>query len=571
MKNNLNQDPSPYLQQHKNNPVNWQTWSSQSLELAKNNKKPILLSVGYASCHWCHVMAHESFEGKETAKVMNEKFINSKVDREERPDIDFVFQSSYQIFNQAGGGWPLTMFLDENAVPFMAGTYFPKNEKNGMPSFISVLKKVNEVYEEQRLKIIEQKRIILKSLELKKNPVVKQDLESILDSLVASLDEANGGYKGAPKFPTFYVFDTLLYYYNKTKKEKYIKPVKLLLDQLCSQGIYDHVEGGIARYTVDETWLVPHFEKMLYDNAQFILLLSKFAKINGNKYYKDKIIQTISYLRKNFKIDNLSLLGSAYDADSEGEEGKYYTFSYEEIKDIENIDNFFDVKPEGNWEGKIILKEKIYPTREVIEKLYDIRKKRIKPFFDNKIQLDLNSLWVSALLSANQVLPENNYLEDAENLYLDIEKKYINKKIFHSSSESIAFIEDYAFLINCLNDLYDATLNSKYKIKSQEITREAIDNFYIKEKKIFQKNKILTNDLFLNPIDISDHTISNGNSIMLLNFVRLGLKKEAEELAISLNGYLNTYKGFMISSVKSIDFYNEITNGNNCNEQGCKI
>ena len=203
--------------------------------------------------------------------------------------------------------------------------------------------------------------------------------------------------------------------------------------------------------------------------------------------------------------------------------------------------------------------------------MYNIRKKRIKPFFDNKIQLDLNSLWVSALLSAHQVLPKNNYLDDAENLYLDIEKKYINKKIFHSSSELIVFIEDYAFLINCLNDLYDATLNAKYKIKSQEITRAAIDNFYIKEKKIFQKNKILTNDLFLNPIDISDHTIPNGNSIMLLNFVRLGLKQEAEELAISLNGYLNTYKSFMISSVKSIDFYNEITSGNNCNEQGCKI
>jgi uncharacterized protein YyaL (SSP411 family) len=571
MENNLNQDPSPYLQQHKNNPVNWQTWSSEILKLAKNKKKPILLSVGYASCHWCHVMAHESFEDEETAKIMNENFINIKVDREERPDIDFVFQSSYQIFNQAGGGWPLTMFLDENAIPFMAGTYFPKIEKNGMPSFINVLNKVAEVYKEQRLKIIEQKKIILNSLELKKNPVLKQDLESIMDSVISNLDENNGGYKGAPKFPTFYVFETLLYFYNKTKKEKYVKPVKILIDQLCSKGIYDHVEGGISRYAVDENWLVPHFEKMLYDNAQFILLLSKFVKINKKKYYTDKIIQTISYLGANFKIKNSSLLGSAYDADSEGEEGKYYTFSYEEIKDIVNIDKFFDIRPEGNWEGKIILKENNYPSSDVIESLYKIRKKRVKPFFDNKIQLDLNSLWVSALLSANQVLPEKKYLKEAENLYLDIEKKFLDNKIFHSNSESVVFIEDYAFVINCLNDLYDATLNPKYKIKSLKIAREAIDNFYIKEKKIFQKNKILTNDLFLNPIDVSDHTIPNGNSTMLLNFVRLGMKNEAEELAVSLNGYLNSYKNFMTSSVKSIDFYNEITNGNNCNEQGCKI
>jgi len=571
MENKLNQDPSPYLQQHKNNPVNWQTWSSEILKLAKNKKKPILLSVGYASCHWCHVMAHESFEDEETAKIMNENFINIKVDREERPDIDFVFQSSYQIFNQAGGGWPLTMFLDENAIPFMAGTYFPKIEKNGMPSFINVLNKVAEVYKEQRLKIIEQKKIILNSLELKKNPVLKQDLESIMDSVISNLDENNGGYKGAPKFPTFYVFETLLYFYNKTKKEKYVKPVKILIDQLCSKGIYDHVEGGISRYAVDENWLVPHFEKMLYDNAQFILLLSKFVKINKKKYYTDKIIQTISYLGANFKIKNSSLLGSAYDADSEGEEGKYYTFSYEEIKDIVNIDKFFDIRPEGNWEGKIILKENNYPSSDVIESLYKIRKKRVKPFFDNKIQLDLNSLWVSALLSANQVLPEKKYLKEAENLYLDIEKKFLDNKIFHSNSESIVFIEDYAFVINCLNDLYDATLNPKYKIKSLKIAREAIDNFYIKEKKIFQKNKILTNDLFLNPIDVSDHTIPNGNSTMLLNFVRLGMKNEAEELAVSLNGYLNSYKNFMTSSVKSIDFYNEITNGNNCNEQGCKI
>ena len=279
MKNILSEDPSPYLQQHKNNPVHWQTWNKATLNLAKIQKKPILLSVGYSSCHWCHVMAHESFEDQSTADLMNKFFINIKVDREERPDLDFVFQSSFQLFNQSGGGWPLTMFLDENGVPFMGGTYFPKDDKHGLPAFKTILKKVHDAYVDQRTKIIEQKNLITKNLKLKKTKVIGQEPEPILENILNNLDDKNGGYKGAPKFPTFYVYETLIYFYNKTKNPKYLKPVELILNKLCSKGIYDHVEGGISRYTVDENWLIPHFEKMLYDNIQFILLLAKFLKI----------------------------------------------------------------------------------------------------------------------------------------------------------------------------------------------------------------------------------------------------------------------------------------------------
>ena len=277
--NILANDPSPYLQQHKNNPVNWQVWSKNILEIAKKNKKPILLSVGYASCHWCHVMAHESFEDKETANLMNKYFINIKVDREERPDLDFVFQSSFQLFNQASGGWPLTMFLDENSVPFMGGTYFPKNPQNGLPSFKEVLQKVHDTYTEQKENIIKQKDLIIKNLDLKKNPVLIQDLEPILDTSLNYLDPIKGGYQGAPKFPTFNLYETLLYFYNKTNDKKYLDPVSLLIKQLCSKGIYDHVEGGISRYTVDEDWIIPHFEKMLYDNTQFILLYQNIVRL----------------------------------------------------------------------------------------------------------------------------------------------------------------------------------------------------------------------------------------------------------------------------------------------------
>ena len=432
-KNILGDDLSPYLKQHKNNPVYWQTWTKETLEFAKQNKKPILLSIGYASCHWCHVMAHESFEDNDTAKIMNNLFVNIKVDREERPDLDFIFQSSFQLFNQTGGGWPLTMFLDENAVPFMGGTYFPKEAKHGLPSFKEVLNRVSQSYKEQRENIIKQKDLIIKNLDLKKNSVLQQDLEPILEMTLNHLDPIKGGYKGSPKFPTFNLFETLLYFYNKSNDKKFLNPVDLIINQLCSKGIYDHVEGGIARYTIDEDWIVPHFEKMLYDNVQFILLLSKYCKINSKKYFKDKLEQTINFLKNNF-INQEGFLGSAYDADSEGEEGKYYVYKYDEIKDLENIDKFFDITPEGNWEGKIILIEKEYPSDEILKKLKTIRSNKKKPFFDDKTQLDLNCLWLSALIAANGVLPNKGYLRLAEEFFSKIEKKYIQDKIYHSYS-----------------------------------------------------------------------------------------------------------------------------------------
>ena len=569
-KNILSNDLSPYLNQHKDNPVNWQTWSPETLNFAKKNKKPILLSIGYASCHWCHVMAHESFEDTETAKLMNELFINVKVDREERPDLDFIFQSSFQLFNQTAGGWPLTMFLDENGVPFMGGTYFPKNAKHGLPSFKEILNKVAQAYKDQRENIIKQKDLIIKSLNLKKNLVLNQDLEPILEISLSYLDPKKGGFKGAPKFPTFNLYETLIYFYNKSKEKKFLDPVDLIIKQLCSKGIYDHVEGGIARYTTDENWIVPHFEKMLYDNTQFILLLSKYCKINSDNYYKYKLKQTIEFLKKNF-LNKEGFLGSAYDADSEGVEGKYYVFDYAEIKEIENIDKYFEIKPEGNWENKIILVEKEKSPEIILKKLSEIRSNKQKPFFDDKTQLDLNSLWISSLIAANEILPGNEYLKLAEDFFYKIDKKYLEKKIYHSYSEDIVFIEDYAFLINALIDLSDKTFNFKYKDLARKISYEAIRKFYLSDKNIFQKNPIDNNDVFFKPIDISDNTIPNGNSIMLINLTRLGMMDEAKKLSDSLNGYLNIYKNNMMTSLRAIDFFNNIKNGKNCNEQGCKI
>jgi uncharacterized protein YyaL (SSP411 family) len=568
--NVLCNDLSPYLKQHKDNPVNWQIWSKEILEFSKQNKKPILLSIGYASCHWCHVMAHESFEDSETADLMNKLFINIKVDREERPDLDFIFQSSFQLFNQTGGGWPLTMFLDENGVPFMGGTYFPKESKHGLPSFKEVLQKVSDAYKDQREKIINQKDLIIKNLDLKKNSVLSQDLEPILEMSLSNLDSIKGGYKGSPKFPTFNLYETLLYFYNVSNDKKYLKPVELVIKQLCSKGIYDHVEGGIARYTVDEDWIIPHFEKMLYDNTQFILLLSKYCKIDSNIYYREKLEQTIEFLKKSF-LNKEGFLGSAYDADSDGEEGKYYVYSYDEVKNIENIGNYFEIKTEGNWEKKIILVEKKKPTEEILKKLLQIRSKRNKPFFDDKTQLDLNCLMISALTVANEILPNRGYLKLAEEFFLKIEKKYINNIIYHSYAKDIVFIEDYAFLISAINDLSDKTMNFKYKNLARKLAQEAITKFFLKDKNIFQKNTKNNNDTFFKPVDISDNTIPNGNAIMLINLVKCGMMDEAKKLSVSLNGYLNIYKNHMMTAIRALDFFNNINSGKNCNEQGCKI
>ena len=570
-KNILSDDLSPYLNQHKDNPVNWQTWSTETLNFAKKNKKPILLSIGYASCHWCHVMAHESFEDPITAKLMNELFINVKVDREERPDLDFIFQSSFQLFNQSGGGWPLTMFLDENGVPFSGGTYFPKVSQHGLPAFKDLLIKVSETYKIKREKIISQSNLIKKSLTLKKNLVISQDLIPILENVITKLDPIKGGFFGSPKFPTFSVYGTLIYYFNKTKNEDYLKPVEILLKKLCSQGIYDHVEGGISRYTVDEEWLVPHFEKMLYDNVQFISLLSSYLKIKKNIYFQNKLKETIDFISAEFLNKKFNLLGSAYDADSEGEEGKYYTFKYKEISNIQDIEKFYEILPNGNWENKIILRELQDPNPQIKHELLKIRKSKKKPFFDEKVQLDLNCMWISSLVNTYNFNKDKYYLELAEKFYSNLKTKFDENNLHHSYSKNHVFLEDYACYTSMLLDLYDATMDLTYKNKSLKVYSKTLDKFFDKEKKIFQKNLLSNNDLFLNPIDIGDSTIPNGNSIMLLNMVRLGKLDEAKILAQSLYGYLNIYNNYMTSSLKSLDYFSEKSLGRDCGPDGCKI
>ena len=577
LSNKLKSEKSPYLKQHENNPVNWLAWNKDSLKKAQVEKKPIFLSIGYASCHWCHVMAHESFENIEIAKVMNDNFINIKVDREERPDLDFIFQRSLGILTGAQGGWPLSMFLDENGVPFTGGTYFPPKEMQGRPSFIQVLKNVSKIYKENREKIInqvEQMKLVFKEFNLKTS-VIKQDVEPLVEKILQYMDEKNGGFKGAPKFPQLYIFDTILYFYNKNKKKTFLGVVEKLLNNISSKGIYDHLSGGISRYTIDEKWIVPHFEKMLYDNILFVRTLNNYLINKKDKKLSDKLIQTINFINSEF-LNYKNLLGSAYDADSEGIEGKYYVWNYEEIKgllgnDIDIFKKKYSVTKEGNFEGSNILIENDNFKLNEIEleiinksekKLLEERKKRVKPFFDDKSQTDLNSFWIYTLLHSSFVL-KNKTLRDKSFELLEILQKTLKNKIYHcydKQGEIDVFLEDYVYFAFVLVSFYEVTCDEKYLNKSEEILKETWSLFYDEDTKTLQKNSQKINDLFVKPIDIIDNNIPNGNSIFLLTLNKIFnitenniYKNKIENLTKSFYSLIDRNYSQMFSYYKTLD------------------
>ena len=579
MTNRLASEKSPYLKQHENNPVDWYPWNSETLKLARNQKKPIFLSVGYASCHWCHVMAHESFEDQETAKIMNEKFINIKVDREERPDLDYVFQKSLSILTGTQGGWPLSMFLDENAVPFTGGTYFPPKEMHGRPDFRKVLNNVSDVYRDNREKIISQatqmQNIFTKINQ--RSAVLDQPLLPFVDKIISYLDEENGSFKGAPKFPQFYLFDAMFYFYLKTKDKKYFNPVETLLNNISSKGIYDHLAGGIARYTVDEKWIIPHFEKMLYDNIQYISLLTKFYQNTNSNYFKKKLIQTINFLNRDF-INESGLYGSAYDADSEGVEGKFYIWSFEELKELskdsfELLKKKYSITFEGNFEGKNILVEnKNELTLNEDEKLnllenelLLVRNKRIKPLFDDKSQTDQNAFLIDVLLNASIILNDNKIKNIAISKFEILQEKLKNK-FYHcyQDNEVGVFLEDYVFYSKLLMTMYEIESDKNYLDKLIKIMNEVWEMFYDEKSKLLQKNQIKDNDLFVSPIDLNDNNIPNGNSIYLdicnklysITNDRLWLDK-SEVLKKSFHQILNSNFSQMFSFIKILDICND--------------
>ncbi|MDE1569631.1 thioredoxin domain-containing protein [Aquabacter sp. P-9] len=433
--NRLAAETSPYLLQHKDNPVHWWAWGPEAFAEARRTGKPVLLSVGYAACHWCHVMAHESFEDEGVAAVMNRLFVNIKVDREERPDVDQIYMSAlHQLGEQ--GGWPLTMFLDGEGAPFWGGTYFPKTAKYGRPGFTDVLTQVAQVYAESPDKVQHNRDAILGRLEASARPkeavtIGLKDLDKAAGQIADLFDRAHGGLRGAPKFPQCGLMELLWRAGDRTGTERLKAVAAFTLNRMCEGGIYDHLGGGFARYAVDEAWLVPHFEKMLYDNAQLLELLALAYQETGDPLFRARATETVGWLRREMTTAE-GAFSASLDADSEGHEGKFYVWTADEIRqvlgdaDAEYFAGFYDVTPEGNWEGTTILNRtrvgdveaedeaRLAPLRE---KLLAARAHRVRPGLDDKVLADWNGLMIAALARAGALLGEADWVAMAERAF----------------------------------------------------------------------------------------------------------------------------------------------------------
>jgi uncharacterized protein len=438
--NELGQAASPYLLQHAHNPVHWRIWSQAALQEAQRLNKPILLSVGYAACHWCHVMAHESFEDVDTAAVMNELFVSIKVDREERPDIDHIYMSALHALGERGG-WPLTMFLTPGGEPFWGGTYFPKVERYGQPAFKTVLRSVSEAYHREPDKIAYNARIIRSNLAestQKDGEILSLAfLDRLAPQIVNYIDPAYGGIRGAPKFPNTPIFEFLWRAGARHSAQPYRNLVELTLTRMSQGGIYDHLGGGFARYSVDDRWFVPHFEKMLYDNAQLLELLALCADETKLPLLRARAAEIVAWLGREMTNEGGAFCASL-DADSEGEEGKFYVWTWDELvahlgeADAKFFGAFYDADPKGNWtdehSGKtvIVLNQLIAkpPTSEqqgrlatLKEKLLTARARRVRPGLDDKIMADWNGLMIAALVNAATLLDEPKWVDQAARAY----------------------------------------------------------------------------------------------------------------------------------------------------------
>ena len=543
-KNLLNKETSPYLLQHKDNPVNWYPWSEEAFKKAKSENKPVLLSVGYAACHWCHVMAHESFEDEETAKLMNREFINIKLDREERPDLDSIYQNALALLGQQGG-WPLTMFLSSNKKPFWGGTYFPKEPKYGMPAFKDVLTSIAKSYASDQDAIIKNQTLIFKALsKLDTSNPIETNIEKFIvaaeNNIIENCDLRHGGLNGAPKFPQLFIYDFLLNLYQQDQDEKKLNIITSTLDNICSGGIFDHVAGGISRYSVDELWLVPHFEKMLYDNAQLLLLLNKFYITTHQSAYKQKAEQIANWIISEMQ-DKDGGYYAALDADSEGVEGKFYIWSYVELKNILKDDlkffcSIFNVTEEGNWEGNIVLsrykqlhinEEEEARVQLLLDKLAQYRKKRIKPQLDDKILVDWNGLTIEAMAYTGKVLNNNKYLKSAERAFSFIfDKMFVQNKLYHSNcmgiNKHLGMLDDYVHLTKAALMLYEAT--SKYYYLEQSILlTKCIVNYFFNKDGGFYTNSDDQKDVILKNIQYFDNVTPNSNAVLLSIFSKISL------------------------------------------------
>lgn len=573
MPNHLINETSPYLLQHAYNPVDWYPWSDEALQKAKQENKPILVSIGYAACHWCHVMEKESFEDEATAALMNEHFINIKVDREERPDIDHIYMDALQALT-GQGGWPLNVFLTPDAKPFYGGTYFPPKPFVNRLSWKDVLHSIHAAFSEKKEDIFLQADHLVEHLQnansfgvaKKEDDLLSQkSLQPATGNLLQQADTAWGGFGNAPKFPQTFSIQFLLREYCFTKNEQALQQALLSLDKMIHGGIYDHAGGGFARYSTDRMWLAPHFEKMLYDNALLISALSEAFMITKKTLYKNAIEQTIQFLEREM-LDMSGGFYAALDADSEGIEGKFYTWQKEEIENIlkEDAGIFcaaYDIKEEGNWEHTNIIwmpndlnetAKQFSIARDELEnilqscrqKLLAERNKRIRPQTDDKILLGWNALLITALCKAFGALQHEHYLQLATNCFSFLEKNMFDetqKKWLHTWKKNRgkidAFLDDYAMLINACIHLQEATGDLIYLQKAKALAEFVIDNFSDETETFFYYTKKNQADIIIRKKEIYDGATPSGNSLMANNLLHLSIvfdKPEWKERAVAM-------------------------------------
>jgi len=563
--NSLIHETSPYLLQHAKNPVQWYTWNESALKKATEEHKPIFLSIGYSSCHWCHVMAHESFENNEIAKIMNENFINIKVDREERPDIDDIYQKVCQIAT-GQGGWPLSVFLTPDQKPFYVGTYFPILDSYGRPGFGSLLRQLAQSWKEKPEDIIKTAEIFLTNLQKKESVNTLENLDkSILDEATINLmqlgDPIHGGFGSAPKFPNSANLSFMLRYSKLSGISKFQEFALKTLRKMAQGGIFDQLRGGFHRYSTDSRWLVPHFEKMLYDNALIPVVYAEAYQITKDPFYLEVVTKTLNYVLKEMTSPEGGFY-SAQDADSEGEEGKYYVWNKSEIQKILGNDAdvfclFYDVTDGGNFEGKTILCNNIslssvafkFGKTEAqvknildsgIKKLLDVRSKRIPPGLDDKILTSWNALMISALAKGFRVSNEQSFLNAAEKCISFIENHLVkNGKLLRTykngASKIQAYLEDYSYFISALLDIFEIKPELKYLETAQTFGNYLIEHFWDPSQKNFFMTDNTHEKLIIRPKSNYDLSMPSGNSVAAYSLLRLyHLTQEKKFLEISL-------------------------------------
>ena len=553
--NRLINETSPYLLQHAYNPVDWYGWNQEALERSKKEDKPIFLSIGYSSCHWCHVMAHESFEDNDIAKIMNENYINIKVDREERPDIDDIYQRACQVYTGTGG-WPLSAFLTPDQKPFYIGTYFPSESRHGLPGFGTILSRLSDGYKNRRNEVISSSQEFVTALENSSTDIIS-DNDSKLENTIINeaavtllqlADNMYGGFGSAPKFPNASNLLFLLRAYDYSGITKYRDFVHFTADKMDSGGIHDHVGGGFARYSTDQRWLVPHFEKMLYDNALLSSLYSEIYSITLNLNYLNVLQKILRFVQREM-ISHEGAFYSSQDADSEGEEGKYYVWSYKELKEILSPEIFeifadrFGVTQGGNFDGKNILhkytsiprlSERYSKTQEWIEEktessleeLYQIRLERIKPSTDKKILTSWNGLMISGFVSGYKVTGNSSYLEIARKAVGFIENNLSKKgnrldRVFNNVSKISGYLDDYAFYTEALINLFSVDSKSYYLQRAIEYTNSMIDHFWDSDTNDFFFTPDYNEKLIVRTKNHYDLAIPSGNSVAVSNLIKL--------------------------------------------------